>query len=144
MGRPMTPNAILKKRGSRRVRENEPEFEGGIGDPPAGMGGVALDTWREFVGELTAAGVVLTQIDRRNVINLCEAAQHCHDAQEDIKAQGLKAMTERGETKNQSFTIQTTAATTFLRISSAYGCTPASRGKVVVPKKPKANKFDDL
>ena len=144
MARPLTPNAILKKRGSTRVRKNEPEFVGDIGEPPAEMDGVALETWHQFVGQLSAAGVQLTQIDRRNVINLCEAAQHCHDAQEDIKANGLKAITERGETKNQSFTIQTTAATTFLRISSAYGCTPASRGKVTVPTKPKPNKFADL
>ena len=144
MARPLTPNAILQKRGSKHARTNEPEFAGSIGDPPEDMEGVALETWRQFVDELTEAGVVLTQIDRRNVINLCEAAQHCHDAQEDIKRSGLKAITERGETKNQSFTIQTTAATTFLRISSAYGCTPASRGKVTVPTKPKTNKFADL
>lgn len=143
MGRPCTPNAILKARGSKKVRD-EVEFTGSLGPPPLGMGGVALATWQEFVGELTGAGIALTQIDRRNIINLCEAAQHCHDAQVDIKEHGLKSITERGETKNQSFTIQTTAAATFLRISSAYGCTPSSRGKIHGPPKAAANDFDDI
>lgn len=128
----------------RKIKATAPIYSGDMGPPPTDMVGVALETWNDVTRELTAAGVVLTKLDRRNMINLAMAAQHGHDAQLDIEQNGLKSITERGEVKNGSFTIQTTAALTYLRISAAYGLTPASRNKVTVVQKAATNPFAEL
>jgi P27 family predicted phage terminase small subunit len=144
MARPLTPNAILKKRGSEHVRKNEPEFREGLGAPPERLGPVALAAWADFVEVMGDAGIVLTKMDRSNLIEYCDARQASEDAQADIDATGQKSITERGETRNVSLVTKSQAARTILNFCSAYGLTPASRGKVTVPTKPKANKFADL
>jgi P27 family predicted phage terminase small subunit len=144
MARPLTPNAILKSRGSKHVRDEEPEFQDGIGEPPIRLIGVGLETWHDFVDVMKSIGATLTKMDRLNLIELCDARQNCEDAQIDIDKTGLKSTSERGIVKNQSISTKATFQRVILSITSAYGLTLSSRGKIHGPKSEPLNDFDNI
>ena len=63
-------------------------------------------------------------------------------ASEDLKKRGHLSITERGETKNPSWTIKTSAQMCAHRYLTALGLSPTSIGKLTGIKKPEANDFE--
>jgi P27 family predicted phage terminase small subunit len=143
MGGQATPNVILKQRGSSRVRENEPEFSGGFGDPPPELEGRALSEWEAVAPELEAVGMGST-VERTALIAYCRAVEAFHQANDDIKRLGSVVQSERGFTRNPACLNQNAAMGMILKFAIQFGMTPASRNKIEVPKKGEANEFDGI
>jgi P27 family predicted phage terminase small subunit len=143
MGRPNTPNAILKRRGSKHVREDEPEFSSAIGDPPAILSGRALEVWDELTQELKEVEVG-NRVDAYALSELCQAVAQSEECARIISEEGLSHMTERGIIKHPLTSVQSSASMRVLRYSSAFGLTPTARGKISAPKKETKNPFADL
>ena len=138
MPRPLTPNAILKKRGSKHVRESEPEFSEGIGKPPAIIQGRALEVWNELTKELQEVQVG-TRVDAYALSELCQAVAQSEDCARIIEEDGLSHKTERGIVKHPLTSVQSQASMRILKYSSAFGLTPTARGKITAPKKVEEN-----
>jgi P27 family predicted phage terminase small subunit len=143
MGRNATPNAILKKTGSKKVRDHEPEFAGGIGAPPAILTGRALATWHETVAELASVGIG-TKVEANALACYCLAVAELYQSLEDIEAHGRIVQTERGFTRNPACLNQNAAMGQIHKFASSFGLTPSSRSKVHGPPKAPTNDFDEI
>ena len=143
MARPLTPNAILKKRGSKHVRDDEPEFSEGIGEPPAILEGRALEVWSELTAELLNVQVG-TRVDAYALSELCQAVAQSEECARIISEDGLSHTTERGIVKHPLTSVQSAASMRVLKYSSAFGLTPTARGKISAPKKAEANPYDSI
>ena len=143
MARTPTPNAILKNRGSRRVRKSEPEFTGGIGAPIRELSGVALTTWKEVSAELASVGIG-SRVEAAALTCYCEAVADFVQACNDLDRMGMVVQTERGYTRNPACLIKNAAMQMIAKFASEFGLTPASRAKVQGPPKEEANEFDDF
>jgi P27 family predicted phage terminase small subunit len=143
MGRIATPNAILKSRGSKKVRADEPEFSGGFGKAPAGLSGIALDTWDVTAKELEAVGLG-SIVERTALECYCHAVAAFHQANKDIEDLGSVVQSERGYTRNPACLNQNAAMSQILKFAAQFGLTPASRSKVQGVKKEEFNPFSAL
>ena len=141
MARPLTPNAILKSRGSKHVRENEPEFSEGIGNPPEILHGRALEVWNELTKELQEVQVG-TRVDAYALSELCQAVAQSEECARIIEEDGLSHVTDRGIVKHPLTTVQSAASMRVLKYSSAFGLTPTARGKITAPKKVEVNPYE--
>lgn len=65
-------------------------------------------------------------------------------ASNDLIERGHISITERGETKNPSFTIKTSAQTVAYRYLTALGLTPASAKKLTMSADEEGNEFSGL
>ena len=65
-------------------------------------------------------------------------------ASEDLKTRGHISITERGETKNPSWTIKTSAQMAAHKYLTALGLSPTSIGKLTALKKEDDNPFADF
>ena len=142
-GRKPTPNAILKKSGSRAARKDEPELTGGFGDPPPEMNARALEVWSDVVADLEAIGIG-SRIEAYALAEYCRAVAQSEEAAAQLERDGLVAVTERGMTKHPAQTIQATAALRILKFASEFGLTPASRGRIHGPPKEESNDFEEF
>lgn len=143
MGRNATPNAILKKRGSGKIRENEPEPSTGKVLPTMDLSPQGKKAWDRICIELENLGVMSpTWADTITIA--AGAIGDIEIASDDLIARGHISITERGETKNPSFTIKTTAQTIAHKYLSSLGMSPTSIGKLVGTKKEEVNPFDEL
>ena len=143
MGRQATPNVILIKSGSKKVRDNEPDFSGGFGEPPPSLHGVALDAWIETAGELEMVGLG-SVVERTALECYCHAVAAFHQANNDIAELGSVVQSERGYTRNPACLNQNAAMGQILKFAIQFGLTPASRNKVKGSKKEESNPFEDL
>jgi P27 family predicted phage terminase small subunit len=143
MPRPPTPNEILKARGSRRVRNDEPEFDSVLGEAPPEVQGRALEVWDELVKELGTVKVG-TRVDAYALAEFCHAVAQSEDCARIIAEDGLSYNTERGIVKHPLTSVQSAASMRILKFASAFGLTPSSRGKITAPPKEKPNKFDHV
>jgi len=64
-------------------------------------------------------------------------------ASADLRERGHISVTERGETKNPSWTIKTSAQSIAFRYLSALGLSPTAIGKLTGAKKEEINEFDE-
>jgi len=142
-GRKPTPNAVLKKRASKAVRKDEPEFKTGLFEIPAILAGRSLEIWHETLAELGSVGIG-NKIEAHALVQYCQAVAQAEECQRILDRDGLIAETERGMTKHPATTIQAQAALRILRFAAEFGMTPASRGRVKVEKAQETNPFDDL
>jgi P27 family predicted phage terminase small subunit len=137
-------NVILLASGSKHARPNEPRMKTPLGPAPVYFSGVALETWKMFVAELTAAGTIF-QVDRVGLETLCLAVQRQREAQEMIDQLGVIFEDPvKGWTKNPACTVIVAENNTIARYLAEYGLTPASRGKVAAPTHAKKSRFADL
>ena len=143
MARHPTPNAVLKKRGSRRVRKDEPEFSGGFGDPPKGMPERALDEWQVVAPLLEETGMG-SPVERKALEAYCYAVEAFHQANDDLQKYGSVVETERGWVRNPACLNQNAAMGMILKFSQQFGLTPASRGKISGEPKKKENPFAEF
>lgn len=142
MGRRQTPNAILKARGSRKVRK-EIEPEDGEVRPTYELTPEGSAAWNRICTQLAAIGV-LKETFAETITIAASAIGDIEIASRDLALRGHISITERGETKNPSFTIKTSAQGTAHRYLTSLGLTPTSIGKLVGMDREESNPFDDL
>lgn len=114
-----------------------------LGDPPAVLRGHALEVWHETVPELKTAGIG-QRVEAHALACFCQAVADFHAAQAEIDRLGMIVQTERGFTKNPACTIKYQSYEQILKFSSAFGLTPASRGKVFASPPKASNPFDEF
>jgi P27 family predicted phage terminase small subunit len=141
MARKCTPNQVLKARGSRRVRENEPEARSGKVVATRELGPEATRAFGRICAELDALGY-LSPTYAEMITIAADSIGDIEIASDDLKKRGHLSITERGETKNPSWTIKTSAQMCAHRYLTALGLSPTSIGKLTGTKKPEANDFE--
>lgn len=124
-GRPRTPTNILKLRGADRqhparmkARENEPVNTKPIGNPPAWLSTKEKQAWKIITTK--AIDGVLGEADWLAVGLASKIVARCI----------------AGTNSVQDETIA-------LRYLGQFGMTPSERSKITLPKKTKANRFED-
>jgi len=142
MGRTRTLNSVLKSAGSKKVRD-EIEPETGEVSPTYDLSAEGASAWNRICRELEKLGVLKPAF--ADFITIAAGAVgDIEIASRDLVARGHISLTERGETKNPSFTIKTSAQTVAHRYLTALGLTPTSIGKFTGLKSEEANEFADL
>ena len=117
-GRPPTPTAILKARGSWRakIRRCEPQPPGDPVDCPVWLEGTARETWRELAPILRSMGV-LTIADRNAFVRYCV-----------LWANWREALSGGGRKAKKCLALSESLG----RLEQQFGLTPASRARVKV------------
>jgi P27 family predicted phage terminase small subunit len=142
MARPKTPNSILKSKGSKKVRDEiEPEI--GTIEPTYDLSPEGKKAWDRICVEMDKLGI-LSPAYADFVTIAAGAVGDIEIASRDLIERGHISITERGETKNPSFTIKTSAQTIAHKYLSALGLTPTTIGKLVKPNGDDGNEFADL
>lgn len=142
MGRNATPNTILKRRGSAKVRE-EIEPESGEVKPTYELSPEGALAWNRICTEMDKLGILKpTYADFVTIA--AGAVGDIEIASRDLVERGHISITERGETKNPSFTIKTSAQQIAHRYLSALGLTPTTIGKLVGVEKQEYNPYEGL
>lgn len=142
MARKPTPNNVLKNRGSRRVRD---EIEPSSGDvtPTRELSQEAKRAWDRICAELDAIGVLSPAY--ADLITMAASNLGVAEvAARDLDQRGHISITERGETKNPSFTVLATAEAAAHKLLSSLGLTPTTIGKLGVGKKENDNEFAEF
>lgn len=137
-----TPNAILKKRGSKKSRD-EIEVESGDVLPTCGLGPEAQRAWDRLTSVMDQLGTLspswAEMITQASIsLGMVEVAYN------DILKRGHISITERGETKNPSFTTLISSQQMANRTLSALGLTPTTIKNLVKPDRKESNPFMDL
>ena len=141
MARHKTPNALLKKRGSKHFRENEPDQSTGEVVPVRSLGVEAQNAFARLCKELDLLGV-LSPTYAEIITIAADAIGDIEIASADLMARGQISITERGEIKNPSWTIKTSAQTTAHKYLCSLGLSPTTIGKLTGVKKEEVNEFD--
>ena len=135
-----TPNAILEKRGSRRTRKDEPEAPDGKVIPTMTLGAEGLQAFKRLSVELDAIGILKPSF--AEMITLAaDALGDIEIASADLRERGHISFTERGETKNPSWTIKTSAQSIAFRLLTGLGLSPTAIGKLTGVQKEEVNEF---
>ena len=138
-GRKPKPSNLRRLQGNagrRALRENEPDPERGIPDPPMWLSSAALDHWREIAPELDALGV-LTTVDGLALAMLCEAWADYRQAREILALEGstYTRMTAAGSTSVVARPEAAISSDAWKRMKSMlieFGLTPSSRTRVSI------------
>ena len=124
MARPATPNAILEKRGSKKTRDEIAPASGEV-EPTYSLGDEAQRAWDRIAAVMRDLGI-LSPTWAETMTIAAGAIGDIEIASKDLNERGHISITERGETKNPSFTIKTSAQQTAHRYLSALGLTPTT------------------
>jgi P27 family predicted phage terminase small subunit len=143
MARPKTPNAVLKKRGSKRIRHDEPEASEGEVMPTMELTPEGQKAWDRICAELVGIGV-MSPTFAEIITQAADSLGDIEIANRDLHERGRISITERGETKNPSWTIKCSAKADAFRYLTALGLSPTAIGKLTATKKEEANEFADL
>ena len=137
-----TPNGILKARGSKKSRD---EIEPVAGEvfPTYELGPEAQRAWDRLVRVMDDLGILSPSWAETMTI-AAGAIGDIEIASKDLTERGHISITERGETKNPSFTIKTSAQQTAHRYLSALGLTPTTIKNLVKPDAHERNEFAEL
>ncbi len=143
MGRLKTPRAELQKRGSKHAARNEPEAKEGKADPTRELSPEGFKAWERICAELEGIGYMSPTYAEMITI-AADAIGDIEIASNDLITRGHISITERGETKNPSFTIKTTAQSIAYKYLTALGLSPTAIGKLTGAKKEEVNPFEEL
>ena len=138
-----TPNALLKKRGSKKVRKNEPEPAARDAGPTRELSAEGARAFARLSAALDEIGVNSATFAELITIT-ADAIGDIEIANRDLLERGFIAITERGETKNPSWTVKTSATATAQKGLTALGITPTDLGKLTAGDKPKDNPFAEF
>jgi P27 family predicted phage terminase small subunit len=142
MARRNAPNAVLKKRGSKHFREDEPEQAQGEVIPTRALGVEAQKAFARLCKELDEIGV-LSPTYAEIITIAADAIGDIEIASADLMERGQISITERGEIKNPSWTIKTSAQTTAHKYLCSLGLSPTTIAKLAGGKKEEVNEFDE-
>lgn len=143
MARKCTPNQILKARGSKHVRANEPQARSGIVTPTRELTPEGNRAFERICTELDALGYLSPTYNEMLTI-AADAIGDIEIASADLMKRGHISITERGETKNPSWTIKTSAQGVAHKYLTALGLSPTSIGKLVGTKPEEENEFAEF
>ena len=137
-----TPNAILKRRGSKKTR-NEIEAPDGEVSPVYPLSTEGQRAFQRIAGHLDAIGQLRPAFSDSITI-AAGAIGNIEIASRDLNERGHISITERGETKNPSFTILTSSQQIAHRYLSSLGLTPTTIGNLIGSTMEESNPFADL
>lgn len=143
MARLKTPNAILKKRGSKRTRWNEPDAATGEVRPTMALTAEGRKAWDRICAELVGIGV-MSPTFAEIITQAADSLGDIEIANRDLLERGRISITERGETKNPSWTIKCSAKADAFRYLTALGLSPTAIGKLTATKKEEHNPFSEF
>jgi phage terminase small subunit len=141
MGR-KTPNAVLIKRGSKKTREEIKPADGDV-HPVFELIPEADRAWQRIFAVMFEMGILSPAYADAMTI-AAGAIGNIEVASRDLAERGHISITERGETKNPSFTILTSSQQIAHRYLSSLGLTPTSIGNLIGRKQEESNPFADL
>lgn len=137
-------NVILMAAGSKHARPLEPKMKKKIGPPPENFNGVALETWKSIVADLTECGTIF-EAHRLALKTLCLAEHRLSAYQEIVDNEGYMIDDPvKGMIPHPILTKMPPENNIIARLASEFGLTPASRGKVLAPADAKKSKFADF
>ena len=142
MARNKTPNNLLKNRGSKHVRENEPDAATGEVTPTFPMTEEGAEAFERLCKELELLGV-LSPTYADFITIAADAIGDIQIAIDGLKSGGYISVTERGVAKNPFVTIKNSATTTAHKYLCALGLSPTSIGKLTGVRKEEINEFDE-
>lgn len=142
MARNKTPNAVLKKKGSGHYREDEPDAANGDVIPTRAMTPEGQRAFDRLCVELDSIGV-LSPTYAEIITIAADAIGDIEISSADLIKRGHISITERGETKNPSWTIKVSAQTVAHKYLCALGLSPTTIGKLTGAKKEEVNEFDE-
>jgi P27 family predicted phage terminase small subunit len=143
MGRHKTPNVVLKSRGSKKARKDEPEAAGGKVVPTMPLGDEAARAFQRVCEQLDGIGV-LSPTYAETITQAAHALGDIEIASRDLDKRGHISITERGEAKNPSWTIKTSAQGTAHKYLMSLGLSPTAIGKLTGTKTEEENPFAHL
>jgi len=143
MGRHKTPNVVLKSRGSNKTRQNEPDAATGKVVPTMPLGAEAERAFKRVCQQLDGIGV-LSPTYAETITQAAHALGDIEIASRDLDQRGHISITERGEIKNPSWTIKTSAQATAHKYLMSLGLSPTAIGKLTGTKPDDENPFKDL
>ena len=137
-----TPNEVLKRRGSKKTRD---EIEAPAGEvmPVYDLAPEAMRAFRRIAGQLDAIGQ-LRPAFADSITIAAGAIGNIEIASRDLNERGHISITERGETKNPSFTILTSSQQIAHRYLSSMGLTPTTIGNLIGSHSEESNPIADL
>jgi P27 family predicted phage terminase small subunit len=142
--KPTHLKAITGNPGKRRLNEDEPTPEPAVPDCPPELSPAAQREWDRLVGELAKLNL-LTQLDRAALAAYCGAYALWAEATEAIQKFGVMVKSPTGfPIQSPYVSIANRQAEIMLRISSEFGFTPASRGRISTPKPHEPTLFDQI
>jgi len=141
--KPTHIKAITGNPGKRPLNRNEPVPENAIPECPPELSERARREWDRLVGELSKLRLI-TNLDRAALATYCSAYALWAEAVEAIQQYGAMIKSPNGyPVQSPYIAIANRQAEIMLRISSEFGFTPASRGRISVPKLKEPTLFDD-
>lgn len=136
-GKPRTPTAILKARGSWLAklpdRQNEPSYAAASAECPECLQGEAMAHWEQVTPELFRCGVV-TIPDVPALIALCQQWGIYSAAYATCETDGHWIETERGKQKHPAHAVMVDALKEYQRLAAGFGVIPAHRSKAPASK----------
>lgn len=140
--KPTHIKAITGNPGKRPLNVDEPRPEIAVPDCPAELSDPAKREWDRMVGELAKLRL-LTHLDRAALAAYCSAYALWAEAIEAIQKYGAMVKSPNGYPIQSPYVaIANRQAEIMLRISSEFGFTPASRGRIATPKSDEPSLFD--
>lgn len=102
--------------------------------PPSWLGEHGMAEWTRMVPILHSVGC-FTDSDWLAFAHLCGASDRFHAAREDVAANGMFHVTEKGRAANPAVRMMKEASDQIIRIANMFGMSPSSRvGLTGVPR----------
>ncbi|MDU1061630.1 MAG: phage terminase small subunit P27 family [Leclercia adecarboxylata] len=148
-GRGRRPKPTARKElagnpGKRALNKLEPKFTPVThAEPPEWFDDTARQMWETVIKELCGQGVLYIT-DLHNVVAFCAAFRNWHESQQEVMRLGITVETEFGPKKNPALTAANEAARQMVTFGSLLGLDPASRQRLITPKRGSSNAFKNL
>ncbi len=140
--KPTRLKVITGNPGKRPLNLDEPTPEPAIPDCPPELSPAAQTEWQRLAGELGKLRV-LTNLDRGALAAYCSAYALWAEAVEAIQKFGVMVKSPTGfPIQSPYVSIANRQAEIMLRISSEFGFTPASRGRISMPSEAEPDLFN--
>lgn len=141
--KPTHLKAITGNPGKRPLNRDEPQPEITIPECPSELSDAAKREWDRLVGELSKLHLV-TNLDRAALAAYCATYALWAEATEAIHKFGAMVKSPSGYPIQSPYVaIANRQTEIMLRISSEFGFTPASRGRISTPKPEEPTLFDE-
>jgi P27 family predicted phage terminase small subunit len=142
--KPTHIKAITGNPGKRPLNAHEPRPEPAVPDCPPELSDAAKTEWDRLAGELSKLRL-LTNLDRAVLAAYCSAYALWAEAVEAVQKYGAMVKSPNGyPIQSPYIAIANRQAEIMLRISSEFGFTPASRGRIATPKPEEPTLFERL
>ncbi len=134
MPRTAKPLALQDRRGNPNKRPPKvPQHLPGVPEPPASLPPAALNEWERLTRLLSARGD-LSELDQAALADYCLCRVRLEECERQIAEQGVLIHGQRGLVKNPALQIARQYRAALQKWSDLFGLTPASRGKINIPK----------